>query len=553
MDVYIGYGEEMIGIDKKERFCGKLRFSFRCVFLFVILLTSVPYIKWELEPFLKLFLIWGAVCVAADFYCGGRSLKDPSLWLLGLFCAAYAVSVFMNRNSHFSTNLGSLFYMGVVFLVCYGDSRGRTSNSCHNDGSAWNDRMACGVDEEGDAEVRGGILREFRTYLRIMSFGTFLLSCVCLATYILKINIMYLRGERRGYIGYWDDRLWGLYNANTNGFLCAISIFISVLFILWNHLRKHQMIWDHRRTKRGVSVMKRRYSLAFDIVNIIIQTLCLSLSYSRTSIMALAAGIMLIIWFVGDIGGSLLAAKPRRLFIVGLSGLAVVLLCLGLRGFLTAIYVKPNVNPSVVTLSANRGQVFAAEAGAAEAGAAVIGVEPEEIEEKRYDRWGRELRDGEEGMLTGRPMLWLAGFRTFLESPAFGVTRENLSQSVALKLSDRGWIPDLEAGVVHNGPLTVLISSGLAGFIPMLTFAVIYFCRIMQAVKPDGFEAARKKDMLKAVDARFAFVGAVALIVLMLITEMTESRLLYQVNVFFAFFWTICGYASVMSSMSRGS
>ena len=87
----------------------------------------------------------------------------------------------------------------------------------------------------------------------------------------------------------------------------------------------------------------------------------------------------------------------------------------------------------------------------------------------------------------------------------------------------------------------------------MLTFAVMYFCRIMQAVKPDGFEAARKKDMLKAVDARFAFVGAVALIVLMLITEMTESRILYQVNVFFAFFWTICGYASVMSSMSRGS
>ena len=80
--------------------------------------------------------------------------------------------------------------------------------------------------------------------------------------------------------------------------------------------------------------MKRRYSFAYDIVNIIIQTICLSLSYSRTSIMALAAGIMLIIWFVGDIGGSLLAAKPRRLFIVGLSGLAVVLLCLGLRGFL---------------------------------------------------------------------------------------------------------------------------------------------------------------------------------------------------------------------------
>ena len=665
----------------------KLRFSFRCVFLAVTLMTAVPYLKWELEPYLKLFLLWGAVCVAADLYRGGRSLRDPSLWVLGIFCGAYAVSVFVNRSSNFSANLRNLLYMVIVFLVCYGDARSMggtcdersaqkrkkdvssgkkiraahavASDSSHvgqYDGSHAGqlDSSHAGQLDSGYAGQPGGshagqldssytgqydsshagqsdsnytgisresegIVREFRTYLRLMSVGTFLLSMVCLATYIFKINVMYVRGERRGYLGYWDDRLWGLYNANTNGFICAVSILISIFFIVWGLVRR----------RRDVSGRRNKTGLVFDVINIILQTICLSASYSRTSIIALAGGVMLTVFLAwgmvkkpasaeelipvekqasaeeldpvagdcpatGDgnrVGSAILKASPRRagsrvaaalskrLLMAVLAGIAVMFVCMGLHTLLSAVYVKPDVNPLIVTVSADRGKVMAAEIEAGgnaedeageeaedeaggnagdeaggnagdEAGGEAedeTGGETEEEasrEDKRYDAWGRELREGEDGMLTGRPMLWLAGFRTFLEAPVFGVTRENLSQRVGENLSDKGWMPDLEAGGIHNGPLTVLVCSGLAGFVPLLAFAVMLLRRFTRALLP---LLTGHTDRVTGSEAEIAaLAGAVILVIMFMAAEMTESRILYQVNAFFVFFWTVCGYASTI-------
>jgi hypothetical protein len=641
----------------------KLRFSFRCVFLAVTLMTAVPYLKWELEPYLKLFLLWGAVCVAADLYRGGRSLRDPSLWVLGIFCGAYAVSVFVNRSSNFSANLRNLLYMVIVFLVCYGDARSMggtcdersaqkrkkdvssgkkiraahavASDSSHvgqYDGSYAGQYDSSHAGQPGgnyagqpggshagqfDSNYTGisreseGIVREFRTYLRLMSVGTFLLSMVCLATYIFKINVMYVRGERRGYLGYWDDRLWGLYNANTNGFICAVSILISIFFIVWGLVRR----------RRDVSGRRNKTGLVFDVINIILQTICLSASYSRTSIIALAGGVMLTVFLAwgmvkkpasaeelipvekqasaeeldpvagdcpatGDgnrVGSAILKASPRRagskvaaalskrLLMAVLAGIAVMFVCMGLHTFLSAVYVKPDVNPLIVIVSADRGKVMAAEIEAVgnaedeaggkaedEAGGKVEDETGEEAEDeasgnagdeasredKRYDAWGRELREGEDGMLTGRPMLWLAGFRTFLEAPVFGVTRENLSQRVGENLSDKGWMPDLEAGGIHNGPLTVLVCSGLAGFIPLLAFAVMLLRRFTRALLP---LLTGHTDRVTGSEAEIAaLAGAVILVIMFMAAEMTESRILYQVNAFFVFFWTVCGYASTI-------
>jgi hypothetical protein len=656
----------------------KLRFSFRCVFLAVTLMTAVPYLKWELEPYLKLFLLWGAVCVAADLYRGGRSLRDPSLWVLGIFCGAYAVSVFVNRSSNFSANLRNLLYMVIVFLVCYGDARSmggtcdersaqkrkkdvssgkkiRAAHAVASDSShvGQYDGSYAGQPDSGyagqydgshagqldnshagqpggnyagqpggshagqsDSNYTGisreseGIVREFRTYLRLMSVGTFLLSMVCLATYIFKINVMYVRGERRGYLGYWDDRLWGLYNANTNGFICAVSILISIFFIVWGLVRR----------RRDVSGRRNKTGLVFDVINIILQTICLSASYSRTSIIALAGGVMLIVFLAwgmvkkpasaeelipvekqasaeeldpvagdcpatGDgnrVGSAILKASPRRagskvaaalskrLLMAVLAGIAVMFVCMGLHTFLSAVYVKPDVNPLIVIVSADRGKVMAAEIEAVgnaedeaggkaedEAGGKVEDETGEEAEDeasgnaeeasredKRYDAWGRELREGEDGMLTGRPMLWLAGFRTFLEAPVFGVTRENLSQRVGENLSDKGWMPDLEAGGIHNGPLTVLVCSGLAGFVPLLAFAVMLLRRFTRALLP---LLTGHTDRVTGSEAEIAaLAGAVILVIMFMAAEMTESRILYQVNAFFVFFWTVCGYASTI-------
>jgi O-antigen ligase len=164
--------------------------------------------------------------------------------------------------------------------------------------------------------------------------------------------------------------------------------------------------------------------------------------------------------------------------------------------------------------------------------------------------------------LTGRPLLWQAGFAAFLDHPLFGVTRENLYDHVERHLIAPGWRADLAAGGVHNGPLTVLICSGaigfalLAGFFLYLTRRLV--CGLLRSIKANcavktdrAVNANRvvKSDCaVGAGDGKYPhLVVAAALFVLIAVTELTEARILYQVNVFNVFFWTVCGYGATLA------
>lgn len=136
-------------------------------------------------------------------------------------------------------------------------------------------------------------------------------------------------------------------------------------------------------------------------------------------------------------------------------------------------------------------------------------------------------------LTTGRSLLWLAGLASFLDAPIFGLTREG---SVLSILNNVGYLNDGSihynrslVGGVHNGYLTVLISSGIVGFIIiLLAFGFVAY---------ELFYVVRRKKVLSD-----ELIIALFISVFFLLTEIVENRILYQVTAFNAMFWIYFGY-----------
>ncbi len=213
---------------------------FRGLFLWILLLMTVPYAKSVLSPYVRIFLVWGGILWIIKLLREGKERKTPGIGLLLLFWVAYAVSIFLYGGSQLTTNIKALLYMGMIFLLFYGGNRGRS---------------------------REEILREGRILAHVFLGTVFVLALFCFLTFLFSVNVIYtLPSGEVGYLGMVDHRLWGLYNANTGGALYATSILLTLGFI--------------KGTK------KRRLRI-FYVLNLIVQFSCLVLSYSRTSSYAL--------------------------------------------------------------------------------------------------------------------------------------------------------------------------------------------------------------------------------------------------------------------------
>ncbi len=295
-----------------------------------------------------------------------------------------------------------------------------------------------------------------------------------------------------------DHRLWGLYNANTGGALYATSILLTLGFI--------------KGTK------KRRLRI-FYVLNLIVQFSCLVLSYSRTSSYALVMTMAVVSFLLlpGWSGGRM------KKNITGYFWRACValLLCVFLLGGMSLARTGLSYLPGIVE------QIFPSEEG-------FWGSREQEDSsqtEEEEDRGG--------GILTGRPILWEAGGKTFCQNPLFGVTREGLYDEVVGNLSDESWSPDLQAGGVHNGYLTILISSGIVGS------AILFFFFI-------SLLYSKVRDVLFHRDKIPQELGLLlALILLYAIMELLEARILYQINIFGAGFWLVLGYVALWPDEGR--
>ena len=428
---------------------------YKGLWIVTMFLKAVPYLDWHISPYIRLLLIPGILLILWDLIRGGR-LWSRSMWFLAAFCGSYVITAVLNGGAGFSANIKAAVYMALTFYLFYGHDRNREF-----------------------AQVK----KEVRWLGNLYVAGSFLLSLACFYTFLFSINQMYVSGDHVGYLGMWDERLWGLYNANTGGAINVISLLATAY--LW------------KAAESATKLTKMWYG-----VNGVLQFICLALTYSRTSIysLILAVGFGIFFFGVGKWESKCTRTLPGRLFFrAGVFLIAAVLMGAAF----------PVVRQGLLHL-------------------------PHPVSEERqatgYFSTPEQMAEHRGGVLTGRPILWEAGAKAFFDSPVFGVGRENLYEKTVPYLSDPSWSPDLKAGGVHNGYLTIFISSGLMGAVFLIAFLLWNGKRIV------------KQLISRNHNTDSVFVFGMVFLVMMLIMELFEARILYQVNLFMCLLWMGAGY-----------
>lgn len=448
---------------------------YKLLIIVITMAISVPLVHMAVGSYVKLLLIYGFLIVSygilnKSYLC---FMKDKLNWILLAFACSYLITVVLNRDMNFSENIKALAYMLVFFVMLYMNSQRKQLKD---------------------------LLKEIEIVSACVILCTFILSAVSFAMYVLLIEGHYMTENGFMYYGMYDNRLWGVYNANTGSTLNGISILLSVGFIS-----------THRKKKRIIIL---------NAINILLQFCCLILTGSRASLYALM--LMLVI---------LAFAYSIRFFMKrhGTLKLRSAAACL-LIVLLTAGVYKGMADITKYGLSYIPGIAASIKNS--------ISDEPGDTDDPIDDRYDlnrlEEVENREGGFFNGRVDIWKACLRAFEKDPVFGTARENVYDKANVYLSGDTWREHFKVGGPHNIYVCIMISSGIVGFLLIVEFAVFALLRAGKAI-------------VKNINTVSFWMLTVFLItVFFCITEFVEARILYQVNVFYALFWIYCGYMTAL-------
>lgn len=439
-----------------------------CIMLFIVLtaLSASPLLQIFVGRFVKVAFVWGAFLVLRDLVRSRTLIKNRYSFWLFLFCVAYAVSILLAAPSHLTENVTQFSYMILFMILFFGND------------------ITTAFDKK---------LYELILITNSYIWVTFVLVLTCLVLLLFSINFTYYH-ERYGYltVGLSGNRFWGLYNPNTGSAIGIISIFFCWMMLL---IKKNT-----------------RKAKAFYIVNIVLQYIYILFTQSRTA------------WYTLLIFGSIILfvqlflafqGKFKKVWANAITiGAAVIILAAGVDALkpktVKAISYLPSVIRQIDEIIFNKGSFSG-------------GLQP--VIEERDDLYNDETKDA----TNGRVEIWNAAFKTFKESPVFGVTRECLYDRVSPYLPERRQ-QNVNVGGLHNIYITVLVSSGLVGF-AIITIFVSSICRTLLFRRNLPVTPGNLWQYLLMV-IPFAFF----------LMEFFESRILYRSNIFSVVFWIFTGY-----------
>ncbi len=153
---------------------------------------------------------------------------------------------------------------------------------------------------------------------------------------------------------------------------------------------------------------------------------------------------------------------------------------------------------------------------------------------------------------TSRWFLWDAGAKIFAENPLFGIGKGSLLEEI-ISVTGRTKFNAQYDGVVrmvftdlHNGYLSVLVSSGVVGFVLFMAFMIRY----LMMTFPVWF--LQRKIMTYSI-----YPCLMAFIVAYLVYALVERTMLFDITYLVMSFWLILGYTSCYALdfgyMRRGS
>ncbi len=452
------------------------RLIFKAVVLFTQIACCATYVRVMLAPYQKIFLAWGLLLAVLELFRGFKPWKQRRTLLFCAFLLAYLCTVLFAGKGYLTANLHSFAYMIMMFLVFY-------------------------AIDAGDPVRRA---RENAVLANTVILAVFALTVTGLViAVVIKKWTRYKIGDGEiGLLGFRGKRFTGVVNANIGGALYAVCILLAF----------YQMI-------RAGRFRPLRITLYVPVI--LIETVALILSYSRTAIYALLAVTAFgIFWQLPNRIARLKSSKTAIKTVVRI--LAAVCVAGGLLMLVnpvrTLLYEEIRAmrkwykSLSVVQTASldDAGLRLAAKNTAETETAETAETAEEDLEEVLDDA------------LSSRLTIWKRAGETFLEHPLLGISNEAVEDTLSEKSDFHIWH-------AHSIYVTVLLASGAAGAVLLTLFTW------------DGLRNCWKKRMFLWKTQDTVIAGTVVLTAFFLIRELTEATLLFRFSFFSCFMWQLLG------------
>lgn len=377
----------------KERIIGVLKNPYWILYASVLsIYVSAPAGMGELLNIPRsLILIWSVLLLLYWLAKNPRMFYNLHTLLFVILSLIYGIAILIHYQDNFISNLASCVYMAIGGVLFLNQTYGKNT------------------------EV---VEKEFIGITRITAYLPLLYAIIALVFMVYDVSIVINESDTRVVIGVYENRLWGLYNANRAAAICMISIWSSIL-LLYKRAGKRMILY----------------------INIVLEFVYLVLTGCRGVWISFLISMLLIIAFV-FIGKEKIKNAPLR----GKIKYFLVILLAVSALFAAQAVVKKTAPYMVLAKGADEEITFS-----------------ERTENFDYTDLS--------SMSNGRVQLWKAGLQVFREHPIFGVGISNIYEYGKEYVAEN-WTKTMKGGMCHNLYLTTLVATGILGFVTFMIFVI---------------------------------------------------------------------------------
>ena len=443
---------------------------FRQCYILCLFACNISYAHFAAYVVLALMVIWGTFLVVYNEITKRTALKTRyGFWLIAFLCSS-VVTLLLNVMHNVLINFVFLLHLAICFFIFY---------AVHT-------------------EKKNNFQRELYNIARILVYVTTVLGIVGLALLVVGIDFEFLSVK---FIIY-ENRFTGLFvNPNQLGFIAVVSIMCCHMLVKKDFLRIS-----------GCRRVSRIWIASCMAVNSISLLLCDS-NGAIVLLVGYAFFYVVYMMFGTESKFSFKQVLIRSLATL-LAGLVIVSSLFLLRtvcqlGFAQLIKTNQAVTSSSVVPG-------------------TPGSKPQTV------TFEHENKNVDSGRLT----LWSQAGEMILSRPMFGIGKGNIYEygnemfEHGVKFSDH--YGDLAPILTdfHNGYLTILVCSGVVGFILFCIFVVRFFASTTRHVLRDD---SLQQSIFPCM---YSFLWGY------LIYSLIEVTLLFNIMFTVLFFWLILGYTS---------
>lgn len=421
--------------------------------LFLIYASAPAGTAKYLDVFRSAVLLISALEIVYCFFMKPRIfLNKPTVSLLVL-AAVCMITIVIHRGQNFVDNVSCVVFLTLGSTLFLNQTYGK---------------------------MKEAVDREMLFITKLNVYFPMLYAIIAIGLLVFDVTIILGKPEERIVIGIYENRLWGLYNANKAGAICMFSIWSSI-YLLYKKEKKRILI-----------------------INIILQFFYLVLTGSRGAWYSFLFSMVILIVFV-FIG----IERIKKASVLGkLKCLIAGAICL------FAIVLAAEVVQTVAPYMVLTGEKSSTDSGHSK---------------KRIDFSKRVEKfddDDFESVSNGRLDLWKAGMKVWKKAPFFGVGIGSIYENGKGYLSKKGAL-SLKGGILHNIILTTLVGTGIVGILALAAFLIILAVRCIK--------------VLFCSDNKFLHILCAEIAGMMLL-NMVENNILFWNCEQAVVFWYVCSY-----------